>query len=268
MGFPLCEIPRPLRINETMKKFSIIIPAWNEEEYVGAAIGASRAQDYPRDRFEIIVVDNNSADKTSMAARKAGADKVVLEPEQGTNMARNRGVEEAEGEILAFLDADCIPPPEWLRHLEENLSKRGVAATSGPYDLGFAGIRKYMDLLYTHFLFWVIPMALETVFRKKAGVIIGGNFAMKRSTMDVIGEFPRYRFFGDDTAIATLIARKVGRVWYDTSLTVKSSPRRLERHGLLTTAFRYAFHFFKVYFEGVSDTMKSKWDPNRPSREQ
>ena len=87
------------------KKFSIIIPAWNEAEYVGAAVGACQAQDLPRGEYEIIVVDNNSKDGTSEAARKAGADKVLLETEQGTNSARNCGAKAAEGEILAFLDA-------------------------------------------------------------------------------------------------------------------------------------------------------------------
>lgn len=232
-----------------MKKFSVIIPAWNEADYIGAAIGALKAQDYPREDFEIIVVDNNSSDETSEAARRAGADKVVKESEQGTNMARNRGVREARGKILAFLDADCIPPPEWLRHLEENLLKPGVVATSGPYDLGFTGIRKYLDFFYTRFLFRAVPQILEFIFRKKAAVIIGGNFALERSAMETIGEFPRYRFFGDDTAIAIAIERKAGKVWYDVKLNIKSSPRRLERHGLVTTAFRYAFHFFRVYFK-------------------
>lgn len=249
-------------------RFSIIIPAWNEAEYVGAAIGAARAQDYPREEFEIIVVDNNSADGTSEVAKRAGADKVLLEKEQGTNSARNCGARASSGEILAFLDSDCLPPPDWLHHVERNLATKKIVATSGPYDLGYVGIKKYLDIFYTHSLFRAIPQALEFVFRKKAAVIIGGNFAIERGVLDKIGEFPRYRFFGDDTAIAIMIERNVGKVWYDTSLMVKSSPRRLTRHGMLLTAMRYAFHFFKVYFGGVSDTMKSKWDPNRPSQEQ
>lgn len=231
-----------------MKKISVIIPAWNEEEYIGAAIGALRAQDYPRNEFEIIVVDNNSKDDTSEAARKAGADKVVTEHEQGTNMARNRGIREAEGEILAFLDADCFPAPDWLSHLEKNLSNPKIKGTSGPYDFGFTGVKKELDIFYTRFIFRLIPQILEFIFRKKAAVMLGGNFAIKREVIEKIGEFPRYRFFGDDTAIATTIERKVGKVWYDKTLLVKSSPRRLDRHGFFTTAVRYAFHFFKVYF--------------------
>jgi len=249
------------------KKFSIIIPAWNEAEYVGAAVGACQAQDLPRGEYEIIVVDNNSKDGTSEAARKAGADKVLLETEQGTNSARNCGAKAAEGEILAFLDADCLPPPGWLRHIERNLSGNKIVATSGPYDLGYTGIKKYLDIFYTHFLFRAVPQALELVFRKKAAVMIGGNFALERHVFEKLGEFPRYRFFGDDTAIAIRIERTVGKVWYDTSLVVRSSPRRLTRHGMVRTALRYAFHFFKVYFGGASDTMKSTWDPNRPSQE-
>jgi len=115
-------------------KFSIVIPAFNETEYIVCSVNALKRQDIERSDFEIIVIDNNSSDETFAAALEAGADKVVKEIKKGTNAARQRGYLESQGEIIAFLDADSEPPPDWLRKIETNLSEPGVAAVSGPFD--------------------------------------------------------------------------------------------------------------------------------------
>jgi glycosyltransferase involved in cell wall biosynthesis len=239
-----------------MKKISIIIPAWNEEGHIATAISALKKQNFPREDFEIIVVDNNSSDNTRDVAQAAGADLVLQEKEQGTNMARNCGLRSATGEILAFLDADCEPPTDWLSHIVKNFENAKISATSGPYDYGFKRVKKYCNLFYTHFVFVWFPDVLQFIFRKKAGIIIGGNFAVRKSAIQIIGEFPRFRFFGDDTAIATVLSRRVGKVFFDPTLIVKSSPRRMEKRGVLRTTFIYIYHFFKVYFTYPSDTIK------------
>lgn len=237
-------------------KISVIIPAWNEEAHIATAISALKKQTLSRPDFEIIVVDNNSSDKTTAVATAAGADRVLFEKEQGTNMARNCGLHAAQGEILAFLDADCEPPTEWLAHIVKNFENQKIVATSGPYDYGFKGLKKYLDLFYTHFVFLWFPSFLKLIFRKKTGIIIGGNFAVRKSAIAIIGEFPRLRFFGDDTAIATVLSRTVGKVFFDSTLVVKSSPRRLDKRGAFRTTLIYMYHFFKVYFTYPSDTIK------------
>jgi hypothetical protein len=87
------------------------------------------------------------------------------------------------------------------------------------------------------------------IFRRRAGVIIGGNFAARRTAIDGIGGLPPFRFFGDDTAIALLIARKVGKVRFDYNLRILSSPRRFEKDGLIRTTLYYAWVFVKLYFK-------------------
>ena len=84
---------------------SIIVPAWNEEKYIGRAIDSLRhaMQVYGRKRgcsAEIIVVDNNSQDRTGDVAREHGA-KVVLEPVNNIGKARNAGVKAAHGRYIA-----------------------------------------------------------------------------------------------------------------------------------------------------------------------
>jgi glycosyltransferase involved in cell wall biosynthesis len=228
---------------------SVVIAARDEEELLPNAITALRCQDIRGDQFEleIIVVDNCSTDRTSEVARECGADKVIYEPVLGTNIARETGRLAAQGQIIVCLDADCVPPPSWLRHISCALSQDGVAAVSGPYDYGFRGFTKLADILYSHWLFSYADRILAFVFWKPFGVIRAGNFAAWRSTLEIIGGFPPFTFWGDDTALGLAIARKVGRVWYHRKLIIESSPRRFEQYGLVRTTMRYLYHFFRVY---------------------
>ncbi len=229
-------------------KFSVVIPAYNEEKVVAKAIASLRKQNIPRADFEIIVVDNNSTDKTSEIARKAGADKVLKETQKGTNFAREKGFEASEGTIVAFLDADSEVPTDWLLGIEKDLSRPGVSAVSGTFDYGFKGITAFFDYLYSHILMRNLDSILHFFFRRKAGVIIGGNFGAWRWAIQKIGGLPPLRFWGDDAAIAMLLSRKVGRVIFDPELAVKSSPRRYEKEGIIKLTVRYMLAYFKVYF--------------------
>jgi glycosyltransferase involved in cell wall biosynthesis len=228
-------------------RFSVILPAKNEEAYIGAAVASLARQSVPRAEYEIVVVDNNSDDGTSRAAREAGADRVILEQTPGTNFARQRGVRESTGAIVAFLDADSEAPEDWLVHIERNLSREGVVATSGPYDQGFTGITKILDKLYMHFVMRHIPEVLHFFFRRKAGMLIGGNFGVHRWALERIGGLPKLKFYGDDGATAMLLSRFAGTVLYDPTLMVKSAPRRYTKH-LLGPVLRYAWVYLGVYF--------------------
>src|SRR5205807_2678426 len=80
-----------------------------------------------RDRFEVIVVDNDSTDGTGEIAASAGA-KVVHEPIANRSRARNRGVAAASATLYAFTDADCIAHPRWLESLLQCAPKAALVA--------------------------------------------------------------------------------------------------------------------------------------------
>ncbi|MDP3724836.1 MAG: glycosyltransferase [Nanoarchaeota archaeon] len=229
-------------------KLSIIIPALNEAKYIEASIQALLNQSVPRKNFEIIVVDNGSKDKTKEVSKKAGADKVVTEKQKGTNIARQRGVEESEGNILVFLDADCVPPPDWLQKIEKLLKQEDVAAVSGPYDYGFKGVKLLLEKFYEYVLMVHLDTTFYILFGRRAGQIMGGNFAAPRKTIEKIGGLPPLTFDGDDSTTAMMIARNVGKVLFTTQLEVKSSPRRFEKRGLLKVTARYAYFYIKSFF--------------------
>lgn len=105
--------------------FSVVIPAYNEEKYIGTTLSALKQVEYPSDRFEIIIVENGSTDRTdSVVAEHAPASaKVVRLDEPGVSRARNRGIDllSEAGDWVIFLDADTYFGPSFLRELDQYL---------------------------------------------------------------------------------------------------------------------------------------------------
>ncbi|MFV1998346.1 MAG: glycosyltransferase [Acidiferrobacterales bacterium] len=104
--------------------YSIIVPAYNEEEWLPATLTALKAaMAASRLHGEIIVTDNNSTDTTAEIARKSGA-QVVFEPVNQISRARNVGARKARGRYLVFVDADTVIPPALLEHALDNLESQ------------------------------------------------------------------------------------------------------------------------------------------------
>jgi glycosyltransferase involved in cell wall biosynthesis len=118
---------------------SVIIPAFDAEATVGAAISSALCQTY-RD-FEVVVVDDGSHDATgSIAGSFPEPVRAVRHENAGVAAARNRGVAEAQGELIAFCDADDVLLPQHLEALVAVHERRGGIATSNCYWLFPGGI--------------------------------------------------------------------------------------------------------------------------------
>lgn len=99
---------------------SVIIPTRNRRVTLQATLKSLQQQSYPQDRYEVMVVDNGSDDGTKemveeMAARSGGLIRYLRQDNQGPALARNRGIQETTGEIVAFTDSDCVADADWLR---------------------------------------------------------------------------------------------------------------------------------------------------------
>ncbi|SIS10429.1 glycosyltransferase [Natronorubrum thiooxidans] len=94
---------------------SIIIPVYNNEEGLDQLLKSIAKQTLQDDTFETIVVDNGSTDRTPEVARNHSVTLVFEREVQSSYAARNRGLEEASGNYIAFIDSDCIPEPDWLQ---------------------------------------------------------------------------------------------------------------------------------------------------------
>jgi cellulose synthase/poly-beta-1,6-N-acetylglucosamine synthase-like glycosyltransferase len=100
-------------------RISVIIPARNEEQNIGSLLKAIEQQTYPKEKFEVIVIDDHSEDDTA-AIVKQHANVLLLQlRDQGINSYKKRaieaGIEAASGDIIVTTDADCMPPQTWLQ---------------------------------------------------------------------------------------------------------------------------------------------------------
>src|SRR5205085_10184984 len=86
--------------------------------------------DYPD--YEVIVVDDGSADDTPAILARFPGVRAVRQPNRGLSVARNVGLREATGEVVAYTDSDCFADPDWLAHLVYQLQQSGAAAVGGP----------------------------------------------------------------------------------------------------------------------------------------
>src|SRR3989344_7547505 len=116
---------------------SIIIPAYNEEDYIGACLDSIAVQTIKP--LEVIVVDNNSTDKTVQIAKKYPFVKILHEKRQHQVFAQATGFNAAKGDILGRIDADSIMPNDWVKKVAAAFvaDQKVVAVTGGadPYDV-------------------------------------------------------------------------------------------------------------------------------------
>lgn len=95
---------------------SVIIPHYNDLTALAICVRNLQRQTWPADRMEVIVADNNSACGLAAVEAAAPGCRVVPAPIQGAGPARNAGAAAARGDILAFIDSDCDPRPDWVEH--------------------------------------------------------------------------------------------------------------------------------------------------------
>jgi len=121
--------------NETVMKndnpfVTIIIPCLNEENYIKQCLNSIFCLDYPKNKLEIIVIDNGSTDRTLDILSEYSN---VIVDHWGGNIGavRNRGAQLSKGEILAFVDGDCVVKAKWLTAAVEELKRDSVGAVGG-----------------------------------------------------------------------------------------------------------------------------------------
>jgi glycosyltransferase involved in cell wall biosynthesis len=180
---------------------------------------------------EIIVVNNASTDETGAMARAVPGVRVVNEPTKGLVVAREAGRQSAGSDILAYVDADCRVPPQWLERIERRFERAEVVAVTGPYrfyDWDVTGrwlIRAY------DYLVAPLTHALVHHLLGLGAVLYGGNFAVRRSALARIGGFDRtIEFHGEDTNLGRRLT-PIGVVELHRDCWVWTSARRYRAMG-------------------------------------
>jgi len=175
-----------------LPKISIIVPVYNGEATIRTCVEALLGLDYPRDRFEVIIVDNKSLDGTRRIVEGYAVTLLQEAAVQSSYAARNLGIAHASGDVLAFTDADCVPERGWLRAIVAAIEPVDVGGVAGAIEAFRAdsAVEKYQarrairaDRAYKH---KVLPFAQTA------------NAAYKREVFEKIGLFDPTLIYGGD----------------------------------------------------------------------
>jgi glycosyltransferase involved in cell wall biosynthesis len=230
-------------------RLSFVVPAYNEERYLGDCLRSILAQ--TRDlavESEIIVVNNASTDGTRAVALSFPGVKVVDEPRKGLTFARQAGLNASTGELVANVDADSRLTENWVELVIRSFAAHPeMLALSGPliyYDLS-ASERVLVSSFYM--AAWITYVVNRYVLRV-GSMVQGGNFVVTRRALEQIGGFNlSISFYGEDTDIARRL-NEMGDVKFTFDLKMNSSARRLKKEGMLRTALRYSMNYFWTTF--------------------
>ena len=224
-------------------KVSVVIPVYNEEKYILKTLKAITAQEYRN--YEVIVVNNASTDGTETIIKYflqtvPTSIKVhyLTEYSQGTNFARECGRRFASGEIVALLDADCIPDYYWIINGVKKLTHKKTVAATGAYFYYDASIFLRVFSLISQLIIFKLVNKLIQV-KNSGAILIGGNAFIHADLLRTIGGFnTNLTFYGDDIDIAIKLS-KYGFVSYSSSLTLSTSSRRYKALGFWKVNKKY-----------------------------
>jgi glycosyltransferase involved in cell wall biosynthesis len=164
---------------------SVVVPFRNQERYIADCIGALESQTYPRDLYEVIMVDSNSTDRSAEIARRHAGVRLLREPTPGAYAARNRGIAEARGAIVALTDSDCAPRPEWLERIADAMSDPTLQLLQGcaRFAAESPGLSVLSDYESEKASF-VFSSGVREIYYASAN-----NLAVRRSVFDRAGRF-------------------------------------------------------------------------------
>jgi glycosyltransferase involved in cell wall biosynthesis len=220
-------------------RFSVVVPAHNEENFLGACLDSLLGQDYPGG-YEIIVVDNNSTDGTPDVARARGVT-VVSETRPGVCWARQSGTMLAEGEIVVSTDADTVYDRDWLSRIDTAfLGDPAVVAVAGPCRFVDA---PWWGRIYAGGLFRSVNFLSRATGR--VPYVAAANIAFRKAAWR--GYDTNATQGGDELGLLRGLRRR-GKVRFDAANPVFTSSRRMRR-GL---AYNFAVTFLFYYVIGYS----------------
>ncbi len=221
---------------------SVIIPAYNEEDSIGACLASLVTQKTDK-KFEVIFVDNNSKDKTIEIAKQYKDKlnlKIIKEKTQGRGAARARGFDEAKGDIMFSSDADAVFFPEWIELFSSYFADKKVIAVTG-------SVKITDNTKINNWIFNSLHPYLMRGYRLIFGHywLSGFSFAVRSTTYNEVGGLNRNLNALDDIDLGFRIYKK-GKISLVDNPRVTMSGRRFKPH-----FFRGLFSYFKPFFQLV-----------------
>jgi cellulose synthase/poly-beta-1,6-N-acetylglucosamine synthase-like glycosyltransferase len=202
---------------------SVIVPVRDGESTIADCLDSILATDYPADRREILVVDNGSTDGTAALIQTRPV-RYLREQKRGVSNARNRGIAESSGEILAFVDADCLVEPQWLTELVRPFQDPEVGSVAGDLEHApptTAAERQAARMLGNWQRF---------AFTSNPAYPITANAAYRRDVLERIGPFDPHMTRAQDVELGLRFQERSGlRLAYAERATARHRHRSTQR---------------------------------------
>ncbi len=228
--------------------FSIIIPTYNEEKYLERCIRSILNQKYERSKYEIIVSDAKSNDGTIKIAESL-ADKILVDERRGIAYGRNLGAQNANGNILIFVDADAILAQDFLFHTNLSFKDETIIAMSGIAHPNDGNILQRFVYFKTYRLAWLLNTLGLSLF---PGVCV----AYRKE------KFLSLRGFREDFGIVEDLdlsrrASRIGKCFVNCKAKAYVSTRRLDKH-LFSAVLFHIFCDIKYLLTGKAPSVYPK----------
>lgn len=200
---------------------TVIIPVHNDPQGIQASLKELKAQTYPQERFEVLVVDNRSDPPLPPTLADGNATILQENHTQGSYAARNRAIQQAQGDILAFTDADCRLTPQWLHEGVRALVDQKADLAGGHVRFTFSK-KKSAAQAYDS----VSNMQIEQNIRERS-VAKTANLFARRPLFDQVGLFPAHLRSGGDVVWTQRATDQGHRLVYAPSAIVEHPTRSL-----------------------------------------
>ena len=262
-----CHIPFP--VDEEWPMVSIVVCTYNGSRTLQDTIDGLKQLEYPN--FEVVIVDNGSTDGLTSEIAQGSGFRVIQTPPTGLSAARNTGLMESRGEIVAYIDDDARPDPHWLHYMVNSFMTSDHCGIGGP-NLQPPGDGPIAECVAnspggpTHI------MLTDQI----AEHIPGCNMAFRKSQLEAVGGFdPQFRVAGDDVDICwklqaqgwTLGFSPAALVWHHRRNSVSAYIRQQRGYGraeaLLERKWREKYNevghvtwLGRVYGKGIPSLFK------------
>jgi len=241
---------------------SVIIPVYNEEAIITCCLDSLEKLNYPKELTEIIAIDNNSRDKSAELIKKYPSVKYIFEARKGRSAARNTGIKAANGEIIAFIDADCVVSPDWLNNIIPGLKSKTTGCCGGKT------LSYYPENMIEHYFDWSFESHAAKILNFSEKYFIGPIFATsnlicRREVFDAVGFFDEYMTAGEDTDLVWRINLKGYQLNYVPGAVVYH--KRRDKLSELPEAF-FQYIYWQYYLIAKYENIGFSYDFTRAIR--
>ncbi len=194
---------------EILPYVSIVIPVFNEERYLPSCLTSLMSMSYPKDRREILLIDNGSTDRTLEIARGFSEVSIHVKEDVKVGAVRNYGVQKAKGSVVVFLDSDCVVNQEWLTDGVAKLTANSDSVIGGRYLLRDdpSWLEKY----------WILTSRSRSVTQIS---LLGGCIFIPKKIFQSIGGFDEHLNAGEDSDLTERLKEEHFNIEIDRSLDV------------------------------------------------